>query len=161
MGYHQKKHEKVWFIRLYKGKLKEMLKELSFREIGFIYKSLPICHYNMFYLVHNPNDSYNSIGGRPEDTESHFQNKLEFFNRNQLAEYIKENIDNITDVVKSLQEKGLIMKSSSSRTVLYRLHPHIVYPKGTVSDLRIKYICDEFDAHKREALLRKNKLDVR
>lgn len=160
MGYHQKKHEKVWFIRLYKGKLKEMLNELSLRAIGFIYKSLPICHYNMFYLVHNPNDSYNPIGGQSEDNESHFENKLEFYNRKELAEYMNENIDNVTDIVKSLQEKGLIMKSSSSRTVSYRLHPHIVYPKGTISDSRIKYICDEFDAHK-QAALRRKKLDVR
>lgn len=155
MGEHHNNTKDTWFIKLYKSKLYEMIDILSFREIGFIYKALPICHYNMFYLVHNPNSSYNLSTEQLNYSENYCNNELNFFNRKELGEYMNENVDNISKIVKSLCEKGLLMTSYSSGVVSYRLHPHIVYPKGTKVNTRIQCICNDFEAHKSEALRRK------
>lgn len=46
MDKHPKTSPKPWFFKLYKAKLEEMIDILSLKELGFIYKALPICHYS-------------------------------------------------------------------------------------------------------------------
>lgn len=140
MGKHPKSHTHLHFVKLYKSKLYELIDILKLNELGFIYKALSLCHYNEFYLVHNPNEP---------DTRN-----IKFINREELGEIMGENVDNITRIVKSLSKKGVLMSSQIHKVVSYRLHP-IVHPKGNIPNQRIIDICNEFEAHKNEALRRK------
>lgn len=139
LGKHPKSHTNLHFVKLYKNKLNELIDILKLNELGFIYKALSLCHYNEFYLVHNPNEP---------DTRN-----LKFINRIELGEIMNENVDNITKIVKSLGEKGVCYQTP--KVVSYRIHPHIVRPLGSIPNQRIIDICNEFEAHKKEALRRK------
>lgn len=153
MGKFPELTEENRFIKLYKAKLEEMINDLTSTELGFIYKALPICHYNTFKLVHNPTARYNPTA-EEGSKEASSNVDLEFFNRKELATYMNVNPKSINNAVNSLSKKGLIMSKTSHGVTSYQLHPHIVYPKGTLVDNYIQGICNDFENHRKEALRR-------
>lgn len=153
MGEFPKLTEENRFTKLYKAKLYEMIDTLSLKELGFIYKALPICHYNTFYLAHNPNAPHHPYLEK-DSVEASRNVDLELFNRKELADYMNVDVDNITKTVNSLSKKGLIMTSTTSRVTSYRLHPHIVHPKGIQVGTYILGICHDFETHRENALHR-------
>lgn len=156
MGKFPKLTEENRFVKLYKGKLEEMIDNLKLQELGFIYKALPICHHNTFKLVHNPTAPYNPTA-KEDSEEASFNVDLELFNRKELATYMKVDTKTINNLVSSLSKKGLVKSSTTHGVPSYTLHPHIIHPKGTVEDEYIQGICNEFDIHKKEALRRRKK----
>lgn len=67
---------------------------------------------------------------------------------------MNEDVDNITKIVNSLSKKGLLMTTTAHRVTSYKLHPHVVLPKGTIKDRNIQRICNDFEIHKNDALRR-------
>lgn len=156
MGKFPESTEENRFVKLYKNNLKEMIDNLKLSELGFIYKALPICHHNMFYLVHNPTARYNPTA--EEGSEEALSNiDLELFNRKELATFMKVDTKTINNLVNSLSKKGLIMSSTANGVTSYRLYPLVIYPNGTVKPKYIQRILNEFDIHKKEALRRTKK----
>lgn len=156
MGKFPKSTEESRFVKLYRNNLKEMIENLTLKELGFIYKVLPICHHNMFYLVHNPTARYNPTAEEGSEEASSNTN-LELFNRKELATYMKVDTKTINNLVGSLSKKGLIMSSTANRVTSYRLYPLVIYPNGTKKPKYIQRILNEFDIHKKEALRRSKK----
>ena len=52
-------------------------------------------------------------------------------NRSDLAKAINHDPDKLTKIVKSLREKGLIMTTESSGSLMYYVHPDLMYRKDS------------------------------
>lgn len=104
---------KKYFTKLLTKKLKEIAGDLKLEELGLLYKVLPYFHYETCALAHNPNEQE--------------EEKIKYMNRKELATAIDYTKDNVTILVKKLIKKGLVMSIHSSGTVLYYIHPDLMY----------------------------------
>lgn len=130
------------FTKLMKTKLSEVVDDLKLEQLGFLYKILPYFHYDNCYLAHNPNES--------ELT------KIKYMNRKELANIINYDVDNVTSLVNQLRRKGLIMTTNTSGSVLYRVHPDLMYRQDNDGNNdKMNAIRDDFETHQIEANRRK------
>lgn len=152
MGKFPKSTEENRFVKLYKNKLKEMISSITLSELGFIYKALPICHHATFELVHNPTARYTSP---TVEIDEAIQNaNLEYFNIEELADFMNLKPSSVKRMINSLSKKGFLMISKCDGIESYTLHPHIVFPKGTKTYKSIQAILDRFENHRKEKLRR-------
>ncbi|MFJ7978448.1 hypothetical protein ACIQZI_22840 [Peribacillus sp. NPDC096379] len=133
------------FTKLLTTKLREVVKDLKLEQLGFLYKILPYFHYDTCVLSHNPNE---------QD-----EKKILFMNRNELSTAINYDVDNITALVKKLEEKGLIMTSRRYGNVLYYVHPDLMYRQANNGDMeKFNALRKMFKAHQVNAISRKTKV---
>jgi len=134
-----------YFTKLLTTKLREVVGDLKLEQLGFLYKVLPYFHYNTCILSHNPNE---------ED-----EKKIRYMNRNELSTTINYDVDNITSLVKKLEEQGLIMFTRSCGNVLYYVHPDLMYRQANDGDTeKFNTLRQMFEAHKINANRRKAKV---
>jgi len=80
-------------------------------------------------------------------------------NRNELSTAINYDVDNITSLVKKLEEQGLIMFTRSCGNVLYYFHPDLMYRQANDGDTeKFNALRQMFEANKINANRRKAKV---
>lgn len=136
---------KGYFTKLLITKLREVVEDLKLEQLGFLYKVLPYFHYDTCVLAHNPNELD--------------EKKIQSMNRNELASAINYDVDNITTLVKKLEEKGLIMSTRSCGNVLYYIHPDLMYRQTNDGDIeKFNALRKMFKAHQANAMRRNMKV---
>lgn len=105
------------FTKLLKGRLSTIVDELPLNQLGFLYKVLPYFHFEKCFLCHNPDETDFSI--------------IRKMNRGDLAKSINHDPDELTKIVKSLTKKGWIMTTESCGSLMYYVHPDLMYRKDS------------------------------
>lgn len=137
--------KKGYFTKLLTTKLREVVKDLKLEQLGFLYKILPFFHYDTCILSHNPNEKD--------------ERKIRYMNRNELSTAINYDVDNITSLVKKLEEKGLIMSTRSFGNILYYVHPDLMYRQANDGDIeKFNTLRKMFKAHQANANRRNMKV---
>ncbi|KKB40006.1 MULTISPECIES: hypothetical protein [Bacillales] len=105
------------FTKLLKGRLSTIVDRLPLNQLGFLYKILPYFHFEKCFLCHNPNEEDFSV--------------IRKMNRSDLAKAINHDPDELTKIVKSLAKEGLIMTTESRGSLMYYVHPDLMYRKDS------------------------------
>ncbi|UGB31297.1 hypothetical protein [Metabacillus sp. B2-18] len=105
------------FTKLLKGRLSTIIDVLPLNQLGFLYKILPYFHFEKCFLCHNPYETDFSI--------------IRKMNRGDLAKAINHDPDELTKIVNNLTKKGLIMTTESCGSLMYYVHPDLMYRKDS------------------------------
>ncbi|MGE1128288.1 hypothetical protein [Bacillus wiedmannii] len=107
-------HEKDLFTKVYKGKLLEVAKKISFSELGLFFKLLGHFHYDLHILVDNPHEVKVS--------------ELEIWSRKHIAPSVNCSADFTKKAIPKLIRAGLLMEINSVKKVII-LNPLLVSKK--------------------------------
>lgn len=108
------------FTKLYQVRTREITDSLPLQEAGILYKILPYFHYSRYYLVRNPNEP---------DTD-----KLEYIGRDELADLIGMDRQDLTVAVRKLRGMGALMSTESGRSVRHLVHPDVMFRQSKETD---------------------------
>lgn len=107
--------KKIPFTKLYQVRTKELISDLSLNQAGLLYKILPYFHFQTYYLCDNPDEP-------DPDVICHLS-------REKLAENIGHDVATVTNYMKALQDKGIIMQCRSMKTETYLVNPDVMFRK--------------------------------
>ncbi|MDQ0418676.1 DNA-binding MarR family transcriptional regulator [Croceifilum oryzae] len=103
------------FTKVYQLAARKMLRNLTLKQAGILYKLLPHFHYETYYLSHNPNEAD--------------LNEIKHMNQRELAQAIHEDVRTLRTHMKDLQSKGFVMIQKSSNTDAFIVNPDIMFRK--------------------------------
>ncbi|HDR7664591.1 hypothetical protein [Bacillus wiedmannii] len=109
------------FTKVYKGKLLEVAKKISFSELGLFFKLLGHFHYKLHILVDNPHEVNVS--------------ELEIWSRKHIAPSVGCSADFTKKAIPKLIRAGLLMEISSVKKVII-LNPQLVSKKLRTPNIR-------------------------
>ncbi|PHB24061.1 hypothetical protein [Bacillus toyonensis] len=109
------------FTKVYKGKLLEVAKKISFSELGLFFKLLGHFHYKLHILVDNPHEVNVS--------------KLEIWSKKHIAPSVGCSADFTKRAIPKLIRAGLLMEINSVKKVII-LNPQLVSKKLRTPNIR-------------------------
>ncbi|TCP68267.1 replication/maintenance protein RepL [Baia soyae] len=130
------------FTKVYQLAARKMLRNLTLKQAGILYKILPHFHYQTYYLAHNPNEAD--------------LNEIKHMNQRELAQAIHEDVRTLRTHMKALQSEGFIMIQKLSNTDAFIVNPDIMFRKD-VEDEYTDVVREQFY---RLQLKRSQELDV-
>ncbi|MDA1793761.1 hypothetical protein ACRS8Y_26235 [Bacillus paranthracis] len=109
------------FTKVYKGKLLEVAKKITFSELGLFFKLLGHFHYELHLLVDNPHEVNVS--------------ELEIWSRKHIAPSVGCSVDFTKKAIPKLIRAGLLMEINSVKKVII-LNPQLVSKKLRTPNIR-------------------------